>query len=482
VKGYCPSFASVTGVRLRRVVPPAAAPGAETGLFDALPEPDIADTTRPFNILVAGIGGSGVVTVGALLGMAAHLEGKGCLLLDVTGLAQKNGPVTSHVRISENPGDLHATRIAAGAADLVLGCDIVVAAGADGLSKMSPERTTAIVNSDVAPTSAFASSPDLDLSSSPMQGAIAGASGESAHFVAATRLAYALLGDAIAANLFLLGYAYQLGRLPVGLGALERAIELNGRAVEMNKRAIAWGRLAAHDRMQVEEAAWPESRGSEQERVDETLEARLERRAKLLEEYQDRAYAQRYVDLVQRVSAREEAQAGGGTRLTDAVVRYYFKLLAYKDEYEVARLWTNGDFRRQLAAEFEGRPRIRLHLAPQVFFPKDPESQRARKISVGPWVLRAFGLLARLKFLRGTPFDPFGWTAHRRLERELVRDYEARIAELLAGLSRDNLDLAVQIASLPEGIRGFGDVKERHLEDVRTKQQELLAAFRLRVP
>jgi indolepyruvate ferredoxin oxidoreductase len=484
VKGYCPSFASITGGRLRRVVPPESTTADEGGLFDALPQPEIADATLPFNILVAGIGGSGVVTVGALLGMAAHLEGKGCLLLDVTGLAQKNGPVTSHVRISENPADLHATRIASGAADLVLGCDIVVASGAEGLSKMSPERTTAIVNSDVTPTAAFANSPDLDLSSSPMQDTIIGASGESAHFVAATRLAYSLLGDAIAANLFLLGYAYQLGRLPVGLGALERAIELNGRAIEMNKRAIAWGRLAAHDRKQVEDAARRVAGGDSggNGAGDENLEARIERRAAFLVEYQGRAYAQRYTELVRRVADRELAEAGAGTRLTDAVARYSFKLLAYKDEYEVARLWTNGDFRRQLAVEFEGRPRVELHLAPQLFFPKDRETGRPRKLTVGSWVLFAFWLMARLKFLRGTPFDLFGWTAHRQLERRLIRDYEACIAEILAGLSPDNLDLAVQIASLPEGIRGFGDVKERHFEDVRAKQEELLAAFRLRVP
>ena len=324
---------------------------------------------------------------------------------------------------------------------------------------MSPERTTAAVNSHVAPTSAFATSPNLDLSSGQMEAAISGASGESAHFIAATRLAYALLGDAIAANLFLLGYAYQLGRLPVGLGALERAIELNGRAVEMNKRAVAWGRLAVHDLERVEEAARPGHRASEQPPAAETLDALVKRCAEFLSEYQSSAYARRYVDLVERVSAREGAELAAGTRLAEAVARYYFKLLAYKDEYEVARLWTNGDFLRQLNAEFEGDFKIQLHLAPQILFPKDPDTGRAKKLTVGPWVLRAFKLLARFKFLRGSPFDPFGWVPHRRLERQLIRDYEVRTEELLAGLSSENLDLAVEIASLPEGIRGFFDVK-----------------------
>jgi indolepyruvate ferredoxin oxidoreductase len=485
VRGYCPSFASIIGGRLRKVA--AVAPGArekdgETAdLLAGLPDPGAADVSRPFNILVAGIGGTGVVTVGALLGMAAHLEGKGCLLLDVTGLAQKNGPVTSHVRISRSPEDLHATRIAAGAADLLLGCDIVVAAGAEGLSKLSPECTTAVVNSCVAPTSAFATSPDLDLSSRQMEEAISGASGGAAHFVAATRLAYALTGDAIAANLFLLGYAYQLGRLPVGLGALGRAIELNGRAIEMNKNALAWGRLAAHELAAVERAAGPGLRTQARPPADASLEELVARRVEFLTAYQDRAYARLYSELVERVQGTER-RISERSRLAEAVARYYFKLLAYKDEYEVARLWTNGDFLRQLEAEFEGDYRIELHLAPQILFPKDPDTGRAIKLKAGPWVLRAFHLLARFKFLRGTRLDPFGWGRHRRLERQLIRDYETRIAVLLAGLSADNLDLAVEIASLPEGVRGFFDVKERHLQDVRAKESDLLAAFRLRVP
>jgi indolepyruvate ferredoxin oxidoreductase len=475
LQGYCPSFAVVEGARLHR-----RAAGRDDGgdaHFAALPDPPVADTARPFDVLVAGIGGSGVVTVGALLGMAAHLEGKGCSVLDVTGLAQKNGPVTSHVRIADRPEDLHATRIAAGRADLVLGCDIVVTAGADQLARMGKGRTTAIVNTRVAPTAEFATHPDLDLSPARMEAAIRAAAGdEGCAFVPATQLATALLGDAIATNLFLVGYALQRGRLPVGLPALERAIELNGRATEMNRRALAWGRLAAVDLAAVQRAA--AAGRAAPAPADESLEALVAHRAGLLTAYQDARYAARYRALVERVAARERVVCGEPLRLAPAVARYAYKLMAYKDEYEVARLWSDGSFRAQLESEFESWGRIRIQLAPQLFNPRDPDTGRARKWSLGPWALRAMAVLARFKFLRGTPFDPFGWTRHRRLERALVAEYEATVEELLARLAPDTRELAVEIASVPESIRGFDLVKERHLEQARARQQELLARFR----
>ena len=475
LQGYCPSFAVVEGAVLRR-----QSAGTDDGgdaRFAALPAPPVADATRPFDVLVAGIGGSGVVTVGALLGMAAHLEGKGCSVLDVTGLAQKNGPVTSHVRIAARPEDLHATRIAAGNADLVLGCDIVVTAGADQLARMGKGRTTAIVNTRVAPTADFATHPDLDLSPARMEAAIRAAAGdEGCAFLPATALATALLGDAIATNLFLVGYALQKGRLPVGLPALERAIELNGRGVAMNRRALAWGRLAAVDLAAVERAAAADRAAPAP--ADESLEALVAHRAALLVAYQDARYAARYRALVERVAERERVACGEPLELAPAVARYAYKLMAYKDEYEVARLWSDGSFRAQLEREFESWDRIRIQLAPQLFNPRDPDTGRARKWSLGPWALQAMAVLARFKFLRGTPFDPFGWTRHRRLERALVREYEASIDELLARLAPDSRELAVRIASVPESIRGFDLVKERHLEQARARQQELLARFR----
>jgi indolepyruvate ferredoxin oxidoreductase len=478
LKGYCPSFVSVHGGRVRK-----AAGGVEAdldALLAGLPEPAVADTERPFDVLVGGIGGTGVVTVGALLGMAAHLEGKGCSVLDVTGLAQKNGPVTSHIRVSRDPEALYATRIAEGRADLVLGCDVVVSAGADPLARMAKDRTTAVVNTHVAPTSAFASHPDLDFDSSGMQAAIRAAS-EQAHFVDATRLATALLGDALAANLFLLGYALQRGRIPVGLPALTRAIELNARSVGMNRRALAWGRLAAHDLAAVEAAARPALRASQQLAPARTLDELVERRARFLVGYQSERLARRYRALVERVAAREREAAPGRTGLAEAVARYYFKLLAYKDEYEVARLYTDGEFRRQLEAEFEGDYRVELHFAPPwAFNPRDARTGRHRKWALGPWMFRVLSLLRHGKVLRGTPFDPCGWTAHRRLERQVLRDYEARMAELLAGLTPDAHEVAVEIARIPELIRGFDTVKEEHLAHARAKEAELLEAFRLR--
>jgi indolepyruvate ferredoxin oxidoreductase len=432
-------------------------------------------------VLVTGIGGSGVVTIGALLGMAAHLEGRGCSVLDVTGLAQKNGPVTSHVRIADDPDALHATRIGAGSADLVLGCDIVVATSAENLSKMAAGRTTSVVNRHVAPTSDFANHPDLDLSSASMEDAIRAVVGEEdAHLIDGTELATALMGDGIATNLFLVGYALQKGRLPVGLGALERAIELNGRAVEMNQRALAWGRLAAHDMAAVLEAARPALRSSSERPA--TLDETVARRADFLTAYQNAAYARRYTGLVERVAARERELGDGPTRLTEAVARYYFKLLAYKDEYEVARLYTDGEFMRTIHEQFEGDFKLQIHLAPQILNRRDPDTGRARKYTLGAWMFVLLKLMAKLKFLRGTWLDVPGWAAHRRRERQLIREYEATLAELLEGLKPDNHDVAVEIASVPEHIRGFDLVKEQHIRDAKAKETELLASFRLRTP
>jgi indolepyruvate ferredoxin oxidoreductase len=481
--GYCPSFASVVGARLRKQSAAGLDPELEARLA-ALPAPPRADAARPRSVLVTGIGGSGVVTIGALLGMAAHLERRGCSVLDVTGLAQKNGPVTSHVRIADDPGTLFATRIAAGGADVVLGCDIVVTAGADARAKMAPERTTVVVDTRVAPTADFASHPDLDLSPRGMEDAIRGAAGEKGlERVPASELATALLGDALYANPFLLGYALQRGLLAVGLGALERAIELNGRAVEANRRALALGRLYALDRAAVERAASPARRVAAPPAEAKTLEQIVAHRAELLAAYQNAALARRYRERVDRVAAREREAGRGRAGLAEAVARHYAKLLAYKDEYEVARLWTDGSFRRQLDREFEGDYRVQIHLAPQLGNPRDPDTGRARKWAIpAPLAFALFGVLARLRFLRGTALDPFGRTAHRRLERRLIAEYEATLDELCARLGPDNHELAVEIASLPEHIRGFDTVKEHHVEDVAVKRQELLAAFRLRAP
>jgi len=486
VKGYCPSFVSVKGGLLRQAAP-TVADTAGGSAFRGIPLPSRPDTSHPFNVLLTGIGGTGVVTVGAILAMAAHLEGMGCSELDVTGLAQKNGAVSSHVRVADDPAALHATRIGDGAADLVLGCDIVVTTNFEHLPKLAAGRTTAVVNTHVAPTSDFASHADLDLRPDAMEEALRQAAGaESVSFLPATAWATALLGDAIATNMLLLGYAFQLGRVPVSLPALERAIALNGRAVEMNLRAFSWGRLAAHDPQAVERAVrsihtdWQDGGDVTGE---ESLDALLSRRVEHLTRYQSRRYARRYQTQVQRVAEAERAVGDGSDALARAVARSYAKLLAYKDEYEVARLYTDDSFRRQIAQEFEGDYRLELHLAPQ-FLPRwlatrDARSGQVAKWRLGPWTLTAFKLLAKLKFLRGTPLDLLGRTAHRRMERQLIRDYETSLDEILRGLCLENRDVAVEIASLPELIRGFDTVKERSLEETRPKWAELMRSFRL---
>ena len=483
VKGYCPSFVSVLGGRLRRTQPEVADTG-DDALFRDLPMPDAADTDAPFNVLVTGIGGTGVVTVGALLGMAAHLEGQGCSVLDVTGLSQKNGPVTSHVRIARRAEDLHTTRIAAGHADLVIGCDIVVTTNPENLAKLAKGRTTAIVNSHVTPTSDFANDPDLDLSTAGLEEAIRSGSSDDSALVNATGLATALLGDAIYTNPFLMGFAFQRGRLPVGHGALMRAIELNGRAVESNQRAFLWGRLAAHDLAAVQRAAAAGVRESQSTPRAETLEEIVAFREDFLTKYQNAAYAKRYRALVDRVAERERALGVSGDRLARAVARYYFKRLAIKDEYEVARLFSDGSFQRQIEAEFEGDYRLEWHAAPpsiplldRFVDRRDPDTGRTRKIVLGPWVFKALGWLARFKFLRGTPLDLPGRHPHRRLERALIGEYEETVDNLLAGLGPENHGIAVEIASLPEHVRGFDLVKEEQLEAVREKETELLQAF-----
>jgi indolepyruvate ferredoxin oxidoreductase len=481
LEGYCPSFASVIGGRLRRIETTGVDAG-DGSLFANLPEAPVAPLDQPFNIFVAGIGGTGVITIGALLGMAAHLEGKGVSLLDVTGLAQKNGPVASHVRVARRPEDLHSTRIPEGGADLALGCDIVVATGLDGMAKLSPARTRAVINTHVAPTADFASNPDLDVSSAGMESRITAAVGaDRADFIDATRLATVLLGDAIGANLFLVGFAAQRGLIPVGLPALERALELNGRAVEMNKRALSWGRLAAHDPDRVKELAGSRLRASETRPQTQTLDEIVARRVRYLTDYQNQKYASRYADWVQKTAGAERAIGVEGHALTEAVARYYFKLLAVKDEYEVMRLWSSDGFQRQLESEFEGDYKLQFHLAPQMFFPRDLDTGRVKKLNIDRRLFAVMKWLRKLKFLRGTPLDFFNRTAHRKREWALIGEYETVLDELLRDLAPDNYDLAVQIAEIPEHIRGFDTVKDAQIAAAKEKEAQLLDAFRKRV-
>ncbi len=487
VKGFCPSFVTIKGGGLRKNKPK----GGLERLAD-LPPPtfrsDLSD--QPWNILITGVGGTGVVTIGALLGMAAHLENKGASVLDQTGLAQKGGAVTTHVRIAKSPADIHAVRIAAGEADLVLGCDMVVVNDYWALSKIRADRTEVVINDYQAMPGPFTRMPDMQFPAAGIVEAIRTAlGGREPLQVAATEIATKLMGDAIATNLFMLGVAWQRGLVPVSYDALVRAIELNGAAIEMNKTAFAWGRLAAIDPQAVLEAAGlvdapattPIAPALDDEQLSGSLDELIERRVKFLTDYQDRAYAGRYVALVDTVRQAEARKVPGSTALTAAVARYYFKLMAYKDEYEVARLYTASDFRERIAKQFDGDYKIHFNLAPPLFAKRDADGHLIKQ-EFGPWMFTAFRLLARLKGLRGGAFDIFGRTEERKMERQLIADYAHTVDELLKSLHDDNVELATQIASIPEQIRGYGHVKEAHLAKAKAHEAELLAAWRAPAP
>jgi indolepyruvate ferredoxin oxidoreductase len=469
VKGLCPSFVIVEGARLRQsdaVALPAS----------PLPDPALPAIDKTFNVIITGIGGTGVVTIGAVIGMAAHLDGKGVGIIDMAGLAQKGGAVQTHLRIAARPEDISSIRVAAHSADLVLGGDIVVAGGKKVLAAVKAGRTALVVNTAEVLPGEFTRNADFFLPSDQLRRGLAEAGGAKAHFVDATRLATALTGQALGANMFLLGYACQIGALPLTPQAIEGALELNGVAVAMNIAAFRWGRHAANDRAGVEAAVRPT--GHERPSVSYTLAELVERRVFFLTAYQDAAYAARYRALVERVKAAEREHVPGETGLARAVAFYLFKLMAYKDEYEIARLYAASTFVRNVSRQFEGKLRLHVHLAPPLLSPRDPDTGRPRKYVFGPWIFTVFRFLAKRKNLRGTRLDPFGWTAERKAERALIGEYETMLGDLLAGLNRDNHAVAVSLASLPDRIRGFGPIKMKGIDAARAEQAALMERFR----
>jgi indolepyruvate ferredoxin oxidoreductase len=487
VEGFCPSFVSVEGGTLRKGRGRA---GAE---FPELPTPTLPGVEHPYSILVTGVGGTGVVTIGAILGMAAHREGKGVSVLDMAGLAQKGGAVWSHIRIAETPEVLYAARIAAGEANLVIGCDVVVAVAEESVAKMQAGVTRAVVNSDFSITSDFvrtfaaqARTGDLGRYRDPrfplteMEDQIVEGVGEGrADFCAATRLATALMGDSIATNLFMLGYAWQKGLVPLSEASIMEAIAMSRVAVDFNKESFLWGRRAAHDLKAVEAIAAPDPPEiPPSHRLSTSLGERIARRVEDLTLYQDGTYAERYKSQVERIQAAEAEVAPGETRLAEAVARQLYKLMAIKDEYEVARLYTDGEFLRRVAATFEGDYTLRFHLAPPLLARLDPVTGEPRKRSYGPRMLAAFRLLARLKGLRGTAFDPFARNPERRAEREDLASYERLLDELTEKLAPANYEAAIALASIPDEIRGYGHIRERHRSHARAHERELLDRFR----
>ena len=478
VKGFCPSFVTVEGGSLKKKAKPPA-----SGTRDAWPElptPRIAQAEEVpggvWGIIVAGVGGTGVITIGQLLGVAAHLEGKGVVTQDAGGLAQKGGATWSHVLIGVNQDDIRTTRVGMASADLVLGCDPIVVAGKETLLRMRPGRTHVALNSNSAPTAAFVKNADW---SNPGEQCVAdiativGTDGLGAFD--ADALATRMLGDSIYTNPMMLGFAWQKGWIPLELASLMRAIELNGVAVANNKLAFEWGRRAANDPAAVHKLLAPSQVIAFAPRNQQTLDAMVNSRVEFLTLYQNAAYARDYAAFVAKVRAAEQALGHGDKLpLSEAVARYLFKLMAYKDEYEVARLHTDAAFLNKVHAMFEGDFKLNYHLAPPLLARKNDKGE-LQKSSFGPWVRVGFRVLASLKGLRGSALDVFGRTEERRTERALIGEYRAEIAAMLPALSAGNRDVAAAFARVPEQIRGYGHVKARHLVAAR-KQWALLVA------
>lgn len=474
VEGFCPSFVTVHGGKLKKAGASRPSSAAEAWSVP-LPEPVIAPLAHVHSVLIGGIGGTGVVTIGQTLAMAAHLQGHYSSNLDVTGLAQKYGAVNSHVRISPKPELLHATRIAAGEADCMIGCDLVVAGMEDSFSRLSPGRTRAVICTDPVPTAEFARNPDWVLDAAGLTERLAETLGEGTLFLEGQRLAIELMGDPIAANMLMLGAAWQSGQIPLALQAIERAIELNGVAVEMNKQAFVWGRRAAHDLQAVEKIA--RARHPAQviqfvPRQQKSLEQILRHRTEHLRQHSGEALASRYSKLVERVRCAE--QALGGDALTIAVAHNYHRVLAVKDEWEVARLYSAPEFRASLEQEFEGDYRLHFHVGAWPFARTDRASGRVSKGEVGPWLLKAFVLMSKLRGLRGSVLDPFRNGSERVLDRSLQAQYESDVDLILSRLEKQNLGTAVKLASLPQSVRGYGHVKAAQARLADAAREQLL--------
>jgi indolepyruvate ferredoxin oxidoreductase len=489
VKGFCPSFVTVGGGQLKKKSKGDNKLNPfDDGALGVLPLPRVPSldgsngrTDRVWGIVVAGVGGTGVITIGQLLGMAAHLEGKGIVTQDAAGLAQKGGSTWSHVLISQQPLDICTTRVGMASADLIIGCDPIVTAHKETMLRMREGKTHVALNAHSAPTAAFVHDGNWQNPGSACQAEITKAVGAAqvSAFNADTA-ATKLMGDSIYANPMLLGYAWQKGWIPLGLESLMRAIELNAVAVELNKAAFTWGRRAALDMASVEKLITPVQVIS-LPAPRQGLDALVNRRVEFLTAYQNAAYAQRYAEFVARVETAEAAlpdAVRGKSLLSQAVARGLFKLMSYKDEYEVARLHSDAGFEEKIKAMFEGDFKINYHLAPPMLSPKNDRGEMQKR-KFGPWMSSAFKVLAKLKGLRGTALDVFGYTAERKTERALINEYRASMEEVLASLNEHNHAAALELARIPELIKGFGHVKERHLAVARLTWAQALEAFRV---
>lgn len=470
VKGFCPSFVTIDGGKMRK----RAAAGV--GDIGDLPEPASRPTLeRPYNVAVGGVGGTGVLTIGALLGMAAHIEGKASMILDMSGLAQKGGAVLSHVRLSEHTADVTCSRIVTGTADLVLAADEVVAVSKETITLCESGRTTGIINTHLIPIADFILNRDFNFRARQVNHVLETALRKDSSFFDFTKPAEALLGDSIATNMMMMGFAYQKGLLPLSAKAIEQAIEVNGVAIKLNIQAFQLGRLAAYDPAKLISMMKDQDDTVAPKTLDAmSLDEVIAHRSNLLTEYQDAKLAVRYQGLVKQV--RDAATSGGyGDALPRVVAINYAKLLAYKDEYEVARLYTDGRFEKQLRDQFEGDFKFSFNLAPPMLAGKPDALGRPGKRNFGAWMMPLFRMLAKMRGLRGTAFDIFGYSADRKLERDLIAGYEKDVVTVLGLLSPLTLDTAIEILSLPDRIRGYGPVKEKAVQDAKARYTQLAA-------
>jgi indolepyruvate ferredoxin oxidoreductase len=473
-KGLCPSFVTIVGGKVRAR---AEDDSEEAALLAALPQPSLPRIGEVYNILLAGIGGNGVVTVSALLGMAAHLEGMQFTVLDNSGLAQRNGSVTSHLRIGDG-AHRHSPRIPNGDVDLVIGADPMVVAIPETLAKLGHGRSAVILNQFVAPNALFAGDPDLDLRFSPMLEKVRPRADEERIMqLDATKIASVMLGNAIGTNLLLVGYAWQSGLIPLGVDSIMQAIGLNGTEVAMNRRAFGLGRLAAARPDLV--GAW--LRGHEAEAIPDSLGDLLADRMPRLVAWagplRGQAWAKRYRALVARVEAAEGQLLDTDGRLSRAVAHVAAKLMTYKDEYEVGRLFSDPGFAARLRETFDGDVDLRFNLAPPLFARRDKATGRPAKRRFGPWMAHGFAALARLRVLRGTKADIFGYHAHRRTERALVAEYEALVDQVLRRVTQANVAQAESVLRAYDKVRGYDVVKEANLKAVRDAIPSLLEAL-----
>ena len=459
VKGFCPSFVTIEGGSLRKRAP------VNLGDIGDLPPPaSMPSLDKPYNIAVGGVGGTGVLTIGALLGMAAHIEGKASMILDMSGLAQKGGAVLSHVRLSQNTEDVTCSRIVTGTADLLIAADEVVAIAKDTITLCDSSRTHGVINTHLIPIADFILNRDFNFQRGKVNLALETALRKDSAFLDFTKAAEQLLGDSIATNMMMMGYAYQTGLLPVGAEAIEQAIQLNAVAIKMNTEAFRLGRLAAADparlaAMMKDEIEAPKT--LEQMTLDEVIA----HREKFLTSYQSKAYASCYRNLVDQVR-KVAANGGYDEALPRAVAINYAKLLAYKDEYEVARLYTDGSFAASVAKQFEGNFKLTYNLAPPML-PGTDEQGRPRKRAFGEWMKSLFGILAKFRF------DPFSYSEDRKLERNLIKGYEQDVVTAVQLLSPKTVDIAVELLSLPDQIRGYGPVKQASLEKAKARYEQL---------